>query len=251
VAHADGSVIHTRVAPRRATGPDVARLYIGSRGALGVITTAVLKVHRQPEHEAVVACALPSLPQAVEVARRCLAHGIRPALLRALGEEQAAEELGDSGTPLPAVLLVVLSGPAAMVAEEQRLLGRIVADAEGTELPGSLGSRWRARHSVAGEPLVPAEGPVGTRVAHSKMSEALASLPRRVQRRRVQLWVDQISPQGATLWLTCKGSSKSQAALRSALLDAGLDPLRLDFPPLMEELRQKLDPTETLVVMEA
>jgi hypothetical protein len=47
-----------------------------------------------------------------------------------------------------------------------------------------------------------------------------------------------------------KGASDPRP-MRSLLLDAGLDPLRLNFPPLFNELRQQLDPTQTLVVMEA
>ncbi|MBT8491414.1 MAG: FAD-binding oxidoreductase, partial [Deltaproteobacteria bacterium] len=46
---ADGRTIHTRVAPRRATGPDLARALCGSEGTLGIITSAVMRIHRRPE----------------------------------------------------------------------------------------------------------------------------------------------------------------------------------------------------------
>jgi alkyldihydroxyacetonephosphate synthase len=250
VAHSDGTVIHTRVAPRRATGPDIARLYLGSRGALGVITTAVLKVHRQPEQRVVVAYALPGLAQAVEAAHVCMVEGIRPARLRALDAEQAIQELGEMQPPLPAVLLAALAGPDALVAAEQKLLDQVLTEAGGTALSQAVGNRWWARQSAvpdAPEPLA-----VGTRIAHADVKLSLAAVPRTVQRRRVRLRAEEFTLQGVTLWVSLGGTStESGPALRSALLDAGLDPFRLNFPPLLAELRRQLDPSETLVVMEA
>jgi hypothetical protein len=81
------------------------------------------------------------------------------------------------------------------------------------------------------------------------MRAALAALPRSVKRKRVLISVDEFSLQGACIWLSAKGVG--QGAMRSALLDAGIDPFRLSFPPLMEELRHQLDPRRTLVLMEA
>ncbi|HMG22571.1 MAG TPA: FAD-binding oxidoreductase, partial [Kofleriaceae bacterium] len=46
---ADGRTVHTRVAPRRSTGPDLARALCGSEGTLGFITSAVLRIHARPE----------------------------------------------------------------------------------------------------------------------------------------------------------------------------------------------------------
>ncbi len=44
--------------------------------------------------------------------------------------------------------------------------------------------------------------------------------------------------------------NKGEDNIRQRLLDAGLDPIRFDFPPLMDELRRQLDPEETMVIME-
>jgi alkyldihydroxyacetonephosphate synthase len=250
VAHADGSVVHTRVAPRRATGPDVARLYIGSRGALGVITTAVLKVRRQPEHETVAAYVFPGFVEAMTGARECLVRDVRPARLRVLGAEQAVQELGQTQPPLPAVLLAVLSGAAPAVAVQGQLLDAACVAAGGTGLPAAVGNRWWARHSAFTEAGDETPAAVGAPVPHSALAEAAAAVPPTVKRRRTLVWADQITLQGATLWFALQGQPEREP-LRAALLDAGLDPLRLNFPPLIDELRQQLDPTQTLVVMEA
>src|SRR5438445_237880 len=46
---ADGRPVHIKAAPRRATGPDFLRLFLGARSATGIITAAVLRTRRQPE----------------------------------------------------------------------------------------------------------------------------------------------------------------------------------------------------------
>jgi hypothetical protein len=81
----------------------------------------------------------------------------------------------------------------------------------------------------------------------------LRALPEVNKQKQLLFAVEEFTLHGANLWVSLKGSATepSAALLRSALLDAGLDPFRLNFPPLMEELRRQLDPQGTLVVMEA
>jgi alkyldihydroxyacetonephosphate synthase len=51
---ADATALSTRVAPRKATGPDLMHALVGARGTLGLITAATLRVQRRAEmrHEA-------------------------------------------------------------------------------------------------------------------------------------------------------------------------------------------------------
>src|SRR4029079_14821193 len=42
---ADGKSVHTRLAPRRSTGPDLARALCGSEGTIGCITSARRGIH--------------------------------------------------------------------------------------------------------------------------------------------------------------------------------------------------------------
>src|SRR5712691_7522982 len=57
---ADGRTVHTRVAPRRSTGPDLARALCGSEGTIGFITSLVLRIHHKPEALLVAATAGPT-----------------------------------------------------------------------------------------------------------------------------------------------------------------------------------------------
>ena len=91
----------------------------------------------------------------------------------------------------------------------------------------------------------------GARVRYSQFAQVAASLPAEVMGEPLQVWCEEATLQGVTLWVGSKAKDESaRAVLRSLLLDAGLDPIRVDFPPLMDELRRQLDPEETMVIME-
>lgn len=251
IAHPDGTLVHTRVAPRKAVGPDFSRFFIGSRGGLGVITTATLRVQRMPEAERVIASGLPDLETAVTLSRQALVQGVRPARLRVLGPGQVAEELGGGVTTSGAAVMVVLNGPQALIEVEERLLSRLTREAGGEELHDAVGQRWWAQHSAWKDSLKPRITRAGARVHYSRFAQVAASLPAKVAGKPLQVWCEEATLQGVTLWVGSKAKGQRvRTALRSLLLDAGLDPIRFDFPPLMDELRRQLDPEETMVIME-
>lgn len=75
---ADGTELSTRVAPRKATGPDLMHVVVGARGALGLITAATIRVQRRQEARLEAAFRLPAMPDALAVARALLVRGGRP-----------------------------------------------------------------------------------------------------------------------------------------------------------------------------
>lgn len=67
---------------RRAHGPDLTPLVIGSEGILGVVTSARLRLHRAPEHRAFGAWSFPSVEAGYSAMRRMFQEGLRPAVSR-------------------------------------------------------------------------------------------------------------------------------------------------------------------------
>ncbi len=118
----DGTELSTRVAPRKATGPDLVQALLGSHGTLGILTSATLRVERRGESHAQAAWALPSLDAAVRVARALFVAGVRPLDLVLLGQPNAT-------------LLATFDGPAALVDAERALTGRIAHDQGGRVVP--------------------------------------------------------------------------------------------------------------------
>jgi FAD/FMN-containing dehydrogenase len=71
----DGTVAHSRATPRRATGPDFDRIFLGSRGRFGIIFQVTLRIY--PQASRTVKCyAAPSLSAALAAARRVFELGV-------------------------------------------------------------------------------------------------------------------------------------------------------------------------------
>lgn len=147
---ADGRTVHTRVAPRRATGPDLARALCGSEGTLGIITSAVLRIHRQPEARFLAAFALPRFADALTAVRLSLREEAAPAAMRAYDGLEARAHFGDDCCePDQAVLVIATAGPTDLAACDRELVTSAVAVCGGSPLDESLAETWWARRTGA------------------------------------------------------------------------------------------------------
>lgn len=246
LACTDGKVIHTRVVPRSATGPELTRVFVGSRGVLGVITAAVLRVHRVPESERPLLQRYPDLTHALTAARRIVAEGVRPAQLIVLNEAQARAEVGSPGFSMPALCVGLLAGPEALTAAQAELCGEIATAQEGTELPRKLADAWWDRQQ-AGYAIDEGSGPLwdpqacAVDLAHSALLRAVSGSSA-APAPEVRLRVDGIGLHGATLrQLPADGPPAS--VVRTLGLRA---PDALDAP-LLAEVRRRVDPAGILI----
>jgi FAD/FMN-containing dehydrogenase len=116
----DGTEVTTRLAPRKATGPDLMHAIIGARGTLGLITSATVRVQRRQETRLEASFRLPSLVAALMTARALLVRGGRPADLTVLA----------SG-----VLSLHVDGPEPLVQAERALCESIARELGGQPVP--------------------------------------------------------------------------------------------------------------------
>lgn len=155
---ASGRLVHTRLAPRRSTGPDLARALCGSEGTIGIITSATLRIHRKPEARFLCAYLLPSIDAAVSAVLLALREEVTPSGLRIYDSEEAAAHF--EGLVLPegqALLVAGTAGPTDLAACDRDLLGSAVAAEGGGETDLGLAETWW-RRLHAGEPT-PAPAP--------------------------------------------------------------------------------------------
>ena len=83
VVLASGEVIDVGgPSPRRAVGPDLMALFVGSEGTLGVITRATLVMHPLPTFERRAAYAFDTFDDGLDACRRIMQRDARPAVLR-------------------------------------------------------------------------------------------------------------------------------------------------------------------------
>jgi alkyldihydroxyacetonephosphate synthase len=149
---ADGRSVHTRIAPRRSTGPDLARALCGSEGTIGFITSAVLRIHVRPESRLVAAYLLPSIDAAVNAVYLALREEAAPSGLRIYDAPEAALHFpGLALTAGHALLCAGTAGPTDLATCDRDLItSAVIAEGGATTDPALAELWWRRLH--AGEP---------------------------------------------------------------------------------------------------
>ncbi|HLF77785.1 MAG TPA: FAD-binding oxidoreductase [Dehalococcoidia bacterium] len=150
VALADGTLLRTRAVRRRSTGPDLARLFTGAEGTLGVITAAALEAFSIPEREELRAYSFPSFEAGFEAVNQIAALGMRPSLLD-YGEEHASPwpDLAEREDEAP-LLYLGFEGFDEEVDASLKRSQALIANQGGVALPQAQAqSFWDRRHVVA------------------------------------------------------------------------------------------------------
>ncbi len=150
---ADGRTVHTRVAPRRATGPDLSRVLCGSEGTIGFITSVVLRIHPRPEARLVAAFILPSIEHAVSAVYLALREEAAPSGIRIYDARQAAIHY-PGHPPIPdgsVLLLAATAGPTDLAACDRDLIASAVIAEGGAATDTALAEIWW-RRTHGGDP---------------------------------------------------------------------------------------------------
>lgn len=261
---ADGSAIHTRVAPRRSTGPDVVRALCGSEGTLGFITSVVLRIHRRPETRFLSAYALPDFGAALSAVHLALREETEPSGMRAYDHAAAQAQLGaDVCRPGESVLVAATAGPTDLAACDRDLIASAAEAMGGRTIDQSVAEVWwhrRQGHSEMPYPPQPAlqvtAMPSKQKRVYQAVVDAVAALDHRGQRAQMLTHASRFDREGAAMFFTFMDASGQQVldadflqvvrtAAEVAARDAGAIPFGGENPslaPYVEELRKKLDP---------
>ncbi len=81
--------IESRRFPVSGAGPDPNRLFLGSEGALGIITEAWVRLHRRPIHRLMTTVRFKDYAQALDATRQLSQSGLHPATARLVEREEA------------------------------------------------------------------------------------------------------------------------------------------------------------------
>ncbi len=126
-----GDVVRLEPVPRASTGPSLRELFLGSEGALGIVTEVTLRVFPLPARRALESYAFRSVAGGLDAIRRVVRVGWRPAVVRLYDQIETARTFSQWAPADTCLLLVVSEGPEALVEAELGAVAAEVGDAVG------------------------------------------------------------------------------------------------------------------------
>ena len=221
VALPDSTLVETPCWPRASVGPDLAQLFVGSEGALGVICAATLRIQPLPETRSFESWVFPSFTVGLDAIRCCLRDGLAPAVVRLYDPEEATRLHDGRGQ---ALLVLVHEGLTEIVEAERRLVANRLSNFAGTRVEDAVALAWWDRRFDATHLFDYADRPGGIADAIEVASD-WTRLPRLAERIE-----HEIRPLCTTLHMHCSHVYPTGASLYAVVyLDAADDRGALDL----------------------
>ncbi|WP_228537688.1 FAD-binding oxidoreductase [Nocardia sp. XZ_19_231] len=134
-------------APASAAGPDLRELFVGSEGALGIITSVTLRVHPVPETVGYQAWSFPDFATGAAALRTVVQAGAAPTVMRLSDEAETGLNLARSadvgGNPVSGCLAITtFEGSQAHVAARSAEASALLAASGGTALGEAPARQW-------------------------------------------------------------------------------------------------------------
>ena len=117
-----GDVVDFKPIVRKATGPQLDKLFIGNEGAFGIVTEATLRIWPFPEHKALISYSFPTFEDSLEAVRLILREHIFPAVVRIYDKDETKRHFLDVENAKDRVMVIfVCEGNKDLVNLEEKI----------------------------------------------------------------------------------------------------------------------------------
>src|SRR6478609_8530042 len=138
----DGTVTRIKNVPRRAAGPDIRHLVIGSEGALCFITEVTVKLFRyQPENNRYFGFLVDTFADGIAAIRELITAGYRPSLCRVYSPEDARQHFAGFYQGKNVVVLVA-EGPEGIADATAEAIEELFAERPHERVDSGLIRPW-------------------------------------------------------------------------------------------------------------
>lgn len=139
---ADGSVMRIKSIPRRAAGPELNQLFMGSEGSFGFVTEATIKIFKNRAERGKQAFAIGDFASGIAAIKEIMQEGYKPAVVRLHDEVEAEMTYSQFINEGEHVLLFVSEGPESIVNATVQAIDAIVAKHGGRPLGEKPVDHW-------------------------------------------------------------------------------------------------------------
>lgn len=130
VVLADGTVIKTGQRARKSSaGYDLARVFVGSEGTLGIVTEATLRLRNVPDHMSMARVTFPSVHAACSAVIEILQRGTQLGAIELMDEEmvRAVNQYAGMNLPLKPTIFFKFTGTESHVNDDVRVVKEITS----------------------------------------------------------------------------------------------------------------------------
>lgn len=142
-----GQTVRVNPAPRRAAGPDLRQLFLGSEGTLGVVTELAVRVLPLPESRKLLCFSFPDFDSGLEALRSIMRAGWKPPVLRLYDSIETQRHFGQWANEDGCCLLVVTEGPPSLTAVEADACHAVCAAHGASALGDAPVAHWLAERN--------------------------------------------------------------------------------------------------------
>lgn len=125
-----GEEISIKSNPRRAVGPDLRHMFLGSEGAMGIITQVTVKIFPMPKERWMEAYRVKSIREGLSLIEKVMKTGIKPAVVRLHDWLECEKPYGAFMEEDECLVLFLSQGEKEMVAAEKAIIQRIAKEKE-------------------------------------------------------------------------------------------------------------------------
>lgn len=140
----NGTIINTKTVPRKASGPDINSLILGSEGALAIVTEVTLKIKPMPEARRFLSYTFSSVKSGLDAIREFMQEGLRPSIVRLYDETDTALTMRALGYEdvSGCLLIVIPEGREKFVEVESELVNKICTKSGGKDRGEKAAKHW-------------------------------------------------------------------------------------------------------------
>ncbi len=139
----NGDIIESSPVPKHAAGPDLAQIFIGSEGTLGVMTKVTLRLYEKPETRRFRAFLFKNVTDGIACGRDIL-RKVKPSIMRLYDEAETVSIIKEVlGFAAPGAFMnIAVEGMTEIVDIEERIILETCAKYEAQDLGHEYGEKW-------------------------------------------------------------------------------------------------------------